>query len=179
MSSQLSGHWIEVQLAQPAPNVNAIGAWLEVKRDGKVMRREITSGGGHASGQSGWVHMGLGAMEKAELRVVWPDGTAGEWETLRGTGFTCWSAGRRQGFGRRNRRFPSPRSHGEKVPEGRMRGSAGGSGVSLPDIALPAKLLINQPFPHFPPSELPLIRPWGHLLPVRTGRRDGRAPRLK
>ncbi len=85
--SLLSGHLIEVSLEQPAPNVNAVGAWLEVKRDGKVMRREITSGGGHASGQSGWVHMGLGEMEKAKLRVVWPDGAAGEWESVAADGF--------------------------------------------------------------------------------------------
>ncbi len=85
-TSQLSGHWIEVRLLQPAPNVNAIGAWLEVKRGDKIMRREITSGGGHASGQSGWVHVGLGAMEKAELRVAWPDGSAGEWESVAADG---------------------------------------------------------------------------------------------
>lgn len=92
--SQLTGHWIEVQLSQSASNVNTIGAWLEVKRGGKVMRREITSGGGHASGQSGWVHMGLGGMEKAELRVVWPDGTAGEWESVAADGFYVLERGK-------------------------------------------------------------------------------------
>ena len=93
-TSKLSGHWIEVLLSKPAPNVNAIGAWLEIKRGDKVMRREITSGGGHASGQSGWVHVGLGAMEKAELRVVWPDGTAGEWESVAGDGFYVLERGK-------------------------------------------------------------------------------------
>ena len=92
--SRLKGRWIEVSLKQPAPNVNAIGAWLEVKRGDKVMRREITVGGGHASGQSGWVHMGLGAMERAELRVVWPGGAAGEWETLAGDGFYVMERGK-------------------------------------------------------------------------------------
>ncbi len=93
-TSQLSGHFIEVKLEQPAPNQNAVGAWLEVKRGDKVMRREITAGGGHGSGQSGWVHMGLGAMEKAELRVVWPDGTAGEWESLAADGFYVLARGK-------------------------------------------------------------------------------------
>jgi enediyne biosynthesis protein E4 len=93
-TSQLSGHFIEVRLQHPAPNVNAIGAWLEVKRGDRVMRREITSGGGHASGQSGWVHMGLGAMEKAELRVIWPEGEAGEWESVAGDGFYLLERGK-------------------------------------------------------------------------------------
>jgi enediyne biosynthesis protein E4 len=81
-ASTNAGHWIEVKLEQPAPNRDAIGAWIEVKRGGKIMRREITVGGGHASGEAGWWHMGLGGMAEAELRVVWPDGTGGEWEKV-------------------------------------------------------------------------------------------------
>ena len=70
-----TGHWIEVKLRQPAPNRDAIGAWLEVRRGSTVMRREITVGGGHASGQAGWIHFGLGDTENTEIRVQWPDGT--------------------------------------------------------------------------------------------------------
>ncbi len=33
-------------------------------------------GGGGASGHAGWVHVGLGTAERAEIRVQWPDG---EW----------------------------------------------------------------------------------------------------
>ena len=40
------------------------------------MRREISVGGGHASGQAGWVHFGLGTNEAAEVRIRWPHG---EW----------------------------------------------------------------------------------------------------
>ncbi len=75
-----AGHWLVVKLEQPAPNRDAIGAWLEVKRGDKVMRREITVGGGHASGQNGWWHFGLGDMAQVEIRVVWPDGSNGEWQ---------------------------------------------------------------------------------------------------
>jgi enediyne biosynthesis protein E4 len=75
-------HWIEIKLAQPESNRDAIGAWLEMKIGDRIMRREITSGGGHASGQAGFWHMGLGAMDKALLRVIWPDGEAGEWQEL-------------------------------------------------------------------------------------------------
>jgi hypothetical protein len=45
---------------QPGPNRDAIGAWIEVKVGDDTMRRELTVGGGHAGGQLGWVHFGLG-----------------------------------------------------------------------------------------------------------------------
>jgi hypothetical protein len=81
-------HWIEIRLAQAGANRNAIGAWIEVRCDGSaVMRREITAGGGHASGELGWWHFGLGAGAAAELRVIWPDGAVGEWEKVDGNAF--------------------------------------------------------------------------------------------
>lgn len=86
-TSSNAGHWIEVKLEQPAPNRDAIGAWLEVKRGEKIMRREITVGGGHASGQNGWWHFGLGDANKADVRVVWPDGSSSEWEGVDGNNF--------------------------------------------------------------------------------------------
>jgi enediyne biosynthesis protein E4 len=36
---------------------------------GPSMRREVIVGGGHASGQAGWIHLGLGDAEDAEVRV--------------------------------------------------------------------------------------------------------------
>jgi enediyne biosynthesis protein E4 len=73
------GHWLGVRLAQPAPNADAIGAWIEVRTGATTSRRELTAGGGHASGELGWVHVGLGTARAAEVRVRWPDGTVGPW----------------------------------------------------------------------------------------------------
>jgi hypothetical protein len=82
-----AGGWIEVKLQQPAPNRDPIGAWIEVRRGSAVTRREITIGGGHASGQSGWWHFGLGNDAQAEVRVTWPDGTASDWQRVAGNNF--------------------------------------------------------------------------------------------
>jgi hypothetical protein len=73
------GNWLAVRLEQPAPNVDAIGAWIEVRAGARATVREVTVGGGHAGGQLGWVHFGLGSAERAELRVQWPDGETGPW----------------------------------------------------------------------------------------------------
>jgi hypothetical protein len=87
-TSTNAGRWLQVRLAQTGTNRDAIGAWVEVKRaDGKIMSREITSGGGQASGSLGWWHFGLGESEANEVRVVWPDGTEGPWEKLTGNSF--------------------------------------------------------------------------------------------
>lgn len=78
----LEGAWVEVRLAQDGANRDAIGAVIEVRRGEMVERHEVTSGGGHVSGSVGWLHFGLGAAVEAELRVIWPDGTEGDWMTL-------------------------------------------------------------------------------------------------
>jgi enediyne biosynthesis protein E4 len=82
-----AGHWIEIGLNQEAANRDAIGAWIEIRCGAAVMRREITAGGGHASGVLGWWHFGLGAEARAQVRIVWPDGTAGEWEEVAADAF--------------------------------------------------------------------------------------------
>lgn len=73
------GHWLQLRLSQPAPNVHAVGAWIEVRTAEGVQSIELTVGGGHASGQAGWTHVGLGSAAAAEVRVRWPDGSTGDW----------------------------------------------------------------------------------------------------
>lgn len=73
------GHWLAVQLDQSGPNRDGVGSWIEVKVGDRTLWREMTIGGGHASGQLGWIHFGLGSQVRAEIRVQWPDGEIGPW----------------------------------------------------------------------------------------------------
>jgi hypothetical protein len=75
-------HWLAIRLEQAPPNSDGIGAWIEVKLGGSVIRREVTVGGGHAGGDLTFTHFGLGDAADAELRVIWPDGVTGPWETV-------------------------------------------------------------------------------------------------
>jgi hypothetical protein len=93
------GGWLATRLTQPAPNVDAVGAWVEVRTDAGVQRRQLTVGGGHAGGQLGWMHWGLGDATSAQVRVTWPDGEAGTWHDVesgrflvidRGGGTSVW-----------------------------------------------------------------------------------------
>lgn len=97
------GNWLAIDVAQPGANVDAIGAWVEVRTGDRIQRRELTVGGGHAGGQLGWVHFGIGANSAAEVRVVWPGGEAGPWKRVdanefvivrRGGEVARWSPGR-------------------------------------------------------------------------------------
>jgi len=69
------GNWIAVELSQPEANRDAIGARISVKTGNRTTTRTVAVGGGHASGQLGFVHVGLGTAERAEIRVKWPDGS--------------------------------------------------------------------------------------------------------
>ena len=78
-----TGNWVGVTLHQPTANRFAIGSWIELRApDGTITVQELTVGGGHAGGQHGPAHFGLGASESAELRVIWPDGTTSDWTNI-------------------------------------------------------------------------------------------------
>ncbi len=73
------GHWLAVTLAQPGPNSHGVGAWVDLRVGDRVLSREITVGGGHASGTAVPEHFGLGHAEAVELRITWPDGAQTDW----------------------------------------------------------------------------------------------------
>ncbi len=89
----LAGHWLQLRLVQDAPNRNAIGAWVQLRRGDVMTQQEITVGGGHAGGQTGWIHFGLGDAVTADVRVIWPDGTEGPWQPLAADGFAVLTKG--------------------------------------------------------------------------------------
>jgi hypothetical protein len=77
------GAWLAVSLEQDGPNRDGVGAWVEVRAGGVTIAREVTVGGGHAGGQLGPIHFGLGSAKRARVRVRWPDGTLEPWRRVR------------------------------------------------------------------------------------------------
>ena len=69
------GNWLAVDLDNGSVNRKGVGARLVVRTGNHVQTRTIRIGGGHASGQIGFTHFGLGAAERATVRVRWPDGS--------------------------------------------------------------------------------------------------------
>jgi hypothetical protein len=87
------GAWIALLLDQPKPNVSAIGSWIEVRVGDRTLLRECTVGGGHAGGQLGWIHFGLGDASSAEVRVYWPGGEVGPWQRVDANSFAIIERG--------------------------------------------------------------------------------------
>ena len=75
-----TGHWLAVDLRMDGPNRRAVGAFVELRLPGgRLLTQEFTVGGGHASGDAGPLHFGLGAERTAEIRVIWPGGATSSW----------------------------------------------------------------------------------------------------
>jgi hypothetical protein len=94
--ASLMGNWLGIRLCQSGSNRNAIGAWIEVQVGKMTTRRELTVGGGHAGGQLGWVHFGLGKARAAQVRVLWPDGEVGPWQHVNSNQFVVIERGASQ-----------------------------------------------------------------------------------
>jgi hypothetical protein len=97
------GGWLQLRLHEESANRDAIGAWIEVDLGGRIIRRENTIGGGHASGHLGRIHFGLGNAQEIKVRVQWPNagGQWSAWQTVtpnsfymldKANGATPWSA---------------------------------------------------------------------------------------
>ncbi|MDH3606914.1 MAG: CRTAC1 family protein [Acidimicrobiia bacterium] len=96
LGSDEAGHWLSIDLQQGDGNRNAIGAWIEVMAGDHLITRELTIGGGHAGGQLGSTHFGLGPAEEAEIRVQWPDGETTAWMTVGADQFVTLERGAAQ-----------------------------------------------------------------------------------
>ncbi|MBO6891924.1 MAG: CRTAC1 family protein [Roseibium sp.] len=69
------GNWLAIDVRQPGDkNTRAVGAKISVKTGNRTVVKDIQVGAGHASGQMGFVHFGLGVAERANVRIKWPDG---------------------------------------------------------------------------------------------------------
>jgi hypothetical protein len=93
-----AGGWVALRLEMAGGNRDGVGSFIVIRTaDGRVETREVVVGGGHGGGQLGWWHEGLGAglggPGAAELRVVWPDGTAGPWQEVGAGRFWVLSPG--------------------------------------------------------------------------------------
>lgn len=82
LGTEAANGFVRVHLQQPAPNTDAIGAWIELAAGPKRQLREITIGGGHVSGVLAGHHFGLGAAPTAKVRVIWPDASIGAWQEV-------------------------------------------------------------------------------------------------
>ncbi|MBK7771635.1 MAG: M6 family metalloprotease domain-containing protein [bacterium] len=70
------GHWLHLDLAGKAPNLEAIGARVRVVAGGVSQLREVSAGGESLAQHARRVAFGLGASTVADSVIVrWPDGT--------------------------------------------------------------------------------------------------------
>ena len=73
--SDTAGHWLQLDLAMSGTNSRAVGALVTVTSGDHAQVQEVTVGSGHAGGQAGPLHFGLGTAPEAEVLVRWPDDT--------------------------------------------------------------------------------------------------------
>lgn len=77
--TDVGGNWMLLDIRQADTNTRAVGAWVEVRTPTRTYSREITVGGGHASGTSTLLHFGLADIETADVRIIWPDDEVTDW----------------------------------------------------------------------------------------------------
>lgn len=80
--TEQAGNWLQVALRQPDINRFSVGAFIEVQSSERTWTQEVTVGGGHAGGTSGALHFGLGVATDLQVRVHWPGGMAGDWQSV-------------------------------------------------------------------------------------------------
>ena len=68
------GNWLAIELDNGKFNTAGVGAKVTIKTGNVTQSRMVQIGGGHASGQAGFIHVGLGVAERAKIRIQWPNG---------------------------------------------------------------------------------------------------------
>ncbi len=81
-----TGNWLLLDIYQTGANTKAVGAWIEVWNGTKSWHREITVGGGHASGNSALMHFGLGNASDLKIRMTGPGGALSPWTAISANG---------------------------------------------------------------------------------------------
>ena len=74
-----TGNWLLLDIRQPGTNPQIVGGWIEITDGTKSWHREITVGGGHASGNAALMHFGLGTADTIRLRLIAPDAAVSQW----------------------------------------------------------------------------------------------------
>ncbi len=69
-----ANHWLKVKLIGTKSNRSAIGARVTAHYGGKVQALEVLSQASFYSANDLRLHFGLGAAEKADLEIRWPNG---------------------------------------------------------------------------------------------------------
>lgn len=72
-----AGNWVGLDINGGATNPHGLGARIEVTAEDLDYEREITDAVNfHSQSEIGYVHLGLGGAENADVRIVWADGTS-------------------------------------------------------------------------------------------------------
>jgi hypothetical protein len=72
---KLKNHWLRVKLEGHFPNQNAIGAWVELKTNDKIQRRQVMPTRSYLSQVELPITFGMGnATDVLSLQVIWPNG---------------------------------------------------------------------------------------------------------
>jgi len=70
-----SNHWLKVKLVGVKSNRSAIGARVTARYSGLRQAQEVLAQTSYLSVNDPRLHFGLGAAEKADLEIRWPNGT--------------------------------------------------------------------------------------------------------
>ena len=132
------GHWLAVDLEQDAADHDAVGAWIAVRAGGREIEREVTVGGGHASGSAVPLHFGLGAADSG-ASCASPGRTA---RSGRGFRWTPTASSRCGGVPRPSSRWGRVRRHDQRPagpPDDRRAARLRATGSEAGDPVIPVR----------------------------------------